>query len=212
MPPLDPIKRDLQQLNLQNNKISCVPRDYFDGFTSLKRVHLSSNLLVDFPCMTPLVSTLEQLATDANKIEMIPPNFYNTSYVRLQYLDLRSNAISIFDYGSIHAWPALRSLRLKNNRITSLPYQSLSYNNCSRSYRADCLISLQDNPIHCNNRLVSVIKLHLESRESVRLNCFMVITQPYDVYCSSPPHLCGQNLTALGKCAACDVISGLRCL
>ena len=207
MPPLDHIKVDLQQLSLQNNLITFIPRDYFVGFISLKSVILSSNLLVEFPNMTPLISTLEKVSLFKNKIEMIPLEFYNTSFGRLRMLYLQSNNISMFNYRSILLWRSLSYLLLESNRIT-LPDNKPSHSNCSGSRRADCEISLRNNPIHCNRILADITKLHIDSRKRVRINCFMVIPHSYEIYCSSPPQLCGRNLAALGKYNRYAVIAG----
>ena len=199
MPPLNPVKRNLQYLFLFHNSISFVPSLYFKGFYSLKHLDLRSNSLQIFPDVTSLSCTLVQLAFSYNCIETIPHTFYMTKFSHLEKLLLYSNHIPTFDYGTISSWPNLNHLDLAKNDITNLPDIQNQYNNCSTILRTKCSVLLYKNPINCNGTSFATVSHIIQHRKNPTIiNCHMLIYPKY-IRCASPPHLYGRVIRNLSE-------------
>ena len=199
MPPLGPVKRNIQFLYLFENNISFISSLYFKGFDFLQQLDLHRNSLQIFPDVTSLSFTLVLLDLDYNRIKSIPHKFFMTKFLRLEKLYLQSNKIPSFDYDSIAPWLKLNYIDLGMNDITTLPDIQDEYNNCSTILRIKCLVILYMNPINCSNMLSGTVS-HIV-RQSIYptiLNGYMLINPKY-IRCASPPHLCGRVLHNLSE-------------
>ena len=70
-PELCALKGCLVTLLLADNKISNLGKDFFDGYTKLKRLHLSNNGLVQLPDLHWIQNSLTQILADTNKMKII---------------------------------------------------------------------------------------------------------------------------------------------
>ncbi|KAK2715106.1 toll-like receptor 7 [Artemia franciscana] len=105
-------------LNLDNNSImSTIRRQTFDGYQSLIGLSLSSNMISYVePGAFERCPNLQVLRLDENNISDI--NGILSGLVNLQWLNLSSNAVSVFDYSFIP--PQLEWLDIHNNLIEEL--------------------------------------------------------------------------------------------
>ena len=118
VPPLGPVKGNLEILHLSFNSLIVIPADYFCGFARLRFVSLDYNKLLAVPNITPLKATLLEL--DGNQILSFGPFLTNTTFPRLRHLSVISNKITYLSRGMISCWPKLIRLYLSKNLLKSL--------------------------------------------------------------------------------------------
>ncbi|KAM4723103.1 malignant fibrous histiocytoma-amplified sequence 1 homolog [Rhinophrynus dorsalis] len=139
--PLEVLKNDkIQILNLDRNKLCNVPE--LSCFRDLKILILSKNELTDFPMEIQLLSHLEKLEMNQNKIQSIPSGIFPhlrglrhlklnnnllselpvdlCSCSKLQYLNLSHNLFRVLPQ-TILELKGLREFYIENNKLQVLP-------------------------------------------------------------------------------------------
>ena len=93
MPPLDPTKHNLELLDLVNNDLVFIERNYFSGFHHLKTLDLSGNCLSRIPDITPLTDTLKRFSIRNNLVLSLETFLSAVMYKFLTRLDFSVNKI-----------------------------------------------------------------------------------------------------------------------
>jgi Leucine-rich repeat (LRR) protein len=107
----------LTALSLASNGISALDSNVFDGLLELEVLNLSDNLLDKLNgSLFVQLTTLRWLRLDSNLLEDI--NGVLTTNAELQWLNISSNRIAWFDYGSIPR--SVRWLDVSRNRLEDL--------------------------------------------------------------------------------------------
>ena len=120
MPPLDPAKSTLEDLDLTCNDLVFIERDYFFGFRRLIFLGLSRNRLSATPDITPLAGTLEQFEMTNNIVVSLNPYLSHANYTELTYLDVSRNNISELTSVVVSQCPRLRFLDIEHNSLVTL--------------------------------------------------------------------------------------------
>ena len=92
-PTLEPVKRTINSLTLDNNLINHVPDNYFLGFHDLEHVALIDNKLKEVPNVCGLSRILLNLALSKNRITTVNGAWTSCHYYRLESIDLSKNLI-----------------------------------------------------------------------------------------------------------------------
>ncbi|XP_021563411.1 leucine-rich repeat transmembrane protein FLRT1, partial [Carlito syrichta] len=111
----------LEELRLDDNRISTLPRHAFAGLQGLRRLVLDGNLLANPRIADDAFSRLQnltELSLARNSLAAPPPNLPSA---RLQRLYLQDNAISHVPAGALAQMRELERLDLSNNNLTTLP-------------------------------------------------------------------------------------------
>ena len=120
MPPLDPTKHNLELLDLVNNDLVFIERNYFSGFHHLKILDLSENGLSRIPDITPLTDTLKRFSIRNNLVLSLETFLSAVMYKFLTRLDFSVNKIGELTSGMISQWPELRYLDIECNFVQKL--------------------------------------------------------------------------------------------
>ena len=120
MPPLGPVKGNLESLRLSSNCLIAIPTDYFCGFTRLKTISLDNNKFIAIPNVTPLVAQLSHLDLDGNNIPSFEPFMSRTTFPMMLQLIINNNEIKYLSRGMISYWPQLVFLNLRNNLLKTI--------------------------------------------------------------------------------------------
>ena len=200
MPPITPVKSNLEELILKCNNISFVPSNYFLGFKKLKILSLRDNTLHSVPDVTLLHHTILELHLNSNNIHSLLGALNGTIYPLLRQLSLGGNVISSVDTAMLSLWPSLRIWDLSSNAIINLPasYPENNLKNCSNESVPQCDISFNRNPIHCDKVVEEIVIRRRNDRYSVYWNCFVRINNLWLTFCNSPLYLRGRHLAELG--------------
>ena len=105
MPPLDPVKGNLEVLRLRYNSLTFIPWDYFQGFTRLKEVDLTSNEIYTLLGLNQIAETLAILAIENNQLTSVGLSSMNVTFSRLYRLNVGKNNITTL------SWEILRHFR-----------------------------------------------------------------------------------------------------
>ena len=120
VPPLDPLKGNLESLLLSSNYLVDIPGEYFCGFSRLMSIRLEYNKLLAVPNITPLKASLAVLDLSENQIPSFEPFLTNTTFPALRILGVSENTIRDLSRDMISCWPKLKSLHLRNNLLKNL--------------------------------------------------------------------------------------------
>ena len=197
MPPLDPIKRSVSFINLGPNNISCVPENYFDGYSHLRNLYLTRNKLSILPNVQQINRTLKVFLLNYNNISALSVSVIGHEFKRLKELGLRSNSLTAFDVGFLSYWPSLSLLDISSNPLTTVP--NISGFDMNRSQETTMLFG--SNAIACDSDMAWLFDGlqndeyigHFYQRKSVRLDGFMRSK------CTEPMNLRGRNVGKLSK-------------
>ena len=119
VPPLGPIKSNLERLLLSSNCLIDIPGDYFCGFTHLMSIRLEYHKFA-ISNITPLQATLAVLDLSENQIPSFEPFLTSTTFSALRILGVSKNTIRVLSRDMISCWPKLKSLHLRNNLLKNL--------------------------------------------------------------------------------------------
>ncbi|XP_004713561.1 leucine-rich repeat transmembrane protein FLRT1 [Echinops telfairi] len=115
------LPRTLEELRLDDNRISTIPLHAFKGLHSLRRLVLDGNLLANQRIADDTFSRLQNL-TELSLVRnslAAPP--LNLPSAHLQKLFLQDNAISHIPHNTLARMRGLERLDLSNNNLTTLP-------------------------------------------------------------------------------------------
>ena len=120
MPPLHPVKDTLQLLNVHDNNITKISRNYFDGCTALIYLTLSKNKLSSFPDVSPARQTLNLLKISSNAIPAISRTIIDSTFPNLEEVYISCNEIKVVPCGMLSAWPNIHKIDIKYNMLARL--------------------------------------------------------------------------------------------
>ena len=211
MPPLTPLKRNLENLFLGFNSIAFVPQSYFLGFKKLGVLDMRHNILHVIPDISPLRNTLQMICLTKNKLRSMSDGFTLVVFLELGAIHLEDNIIQEFDSSMLPFWPILHLLDLRYNRIVNLPasYPMDDYRNCSECDRI--VFVFMGNPIHCGPPVEDIISRRINDNNYVNLNSYIMITNLHFTKCASPSYLCGRDLSTLGKWNGIAITNTILC-
>ena len=175
-PELCALKCCLVTLLLADNKISILGKDYFEGYTKLKRLHLGHNGLVQLPDLHWIQNSLTHILADNNKIKSFDMFKTRGVFDVLYYISMGMNYIHTFNVTILRHMPNLRTFILNNNKLTHIddfrPY-----------YKK--VIRLTDNHWHCGMALSWMGKDDMEFE--------------HDLTCETPACLKGTPIADMSK-------------
>ena len=144
LPQLCPLKCCLVRLELSNNKISRLSKQFFKGFEKLERINLSNNGLIALPDLHWIQNSVTIMMASKNKINSLDALHTPSVYKKLEVLQFAANAIGTFNVTLLRHMPALRQLHLNGNALKHIDdFRNL--------YVKD--INLRHNPLHCGEEL-----------------------------------------------------------
>ncbi|TRY54745.1 hypothetical protein DNTS_031268 [Danionella cerebrum] len=111
----------LEELRLDDNRISTIPTHAFRGLSSLRRLFLDGNLLANKRIADDTfsrLSNLTELSLVRNSLQAPPLNLPSLHLLRLY---LQDNAIAHMPKGSLDGMRRLQKLDLSGNNLTTLP-------------------------------------------------------------------------------------------
>ncbi|KAI5623687.1 leucine-rich repeat transmembrane protein FLRT1 [Silurus asotus] len=111
----------LEELRLDDNRISTIPTHAFRGLTSLRRLFLDGNLLANQRIADDTfsrLSNLTELSLVRNSLQSPPLNLPSVHLLRLY---LQENAMTHMPRGSLDGMHRLQKLDLSGNNLTTLP-------------------------------------------------------------------------------------------
>ncbi|CAG8577617.1 22707_t:CDS:2 [Dentiscutata erythropus] len=115
---INPQTTDKGPARLSNNRLSCIPDNFFDKLYNIKELYLDRNTLRDLPEELLKLAKLEILDLSNNCISEFNPRLRFTRLKNLRRLNLDNNVLS--DIVSICKLKKLRELRANNNLLVSL--------------------------------------------------------------------------------------------
>ncbi|CAR21495.1 adenylate cyclase [Lachancea thermotolerans CBS 6340] len=202
IPPSISNLSELTILNLQCNELDRLPT----GFTELKNLRLldiSSNNFAQYPEVINHCTNLLQVDLSYNKIQTLPDSINRLT--KLAKMNLSNNKLT--NIGSLSGMVNLRTLNLKDNRITSLKLensnlQNLSISNNRISVFDDKLPKLKSLEIHENPiTSISYDGEYLVNIVTLSLNKAKLASLPPELLCKLPRleklELNGNNLTQI---------------
>ncbi|XP_043943789.1 lumican [Protopterus annectens] len=150
--PVGPLPKTLTELRLNNNKLSKISANAFEGLENLTTLHLQENELKDVPGANVFkgLKSLVQLDISHNKLKKLPsglpptllefyadhnsitnvPDEYFQRFISLQYLRLSYNQISDAGIpGNVFNISSLLELDLSFNQLKNIPTVSENLEN-----------------------------------------------------------------------------------
>ncbi|XP_036380788.1 leucine-rich repeat transmembrane protein FLRT1-like [Megalops cyprinoides] len=137
----------LEELRLEDNRISTIPTHAFRGLASLRRLVLDGNLLANQRIADDTfsrLSNLTELSLVRNSLQTPPLNLPSA---HLQRLYLQDNALSHVPRGSLDSMRQLQRLDLSGNNLTTLP------RGLFRDLDSLSQLLVRGNPWHCGCNL-----------------------------------------------------------
>ncbi|CAF0897442.1 unnamed protein product [Brachionus calyciflorus] len=154
---LEPLKHNLENLILSNNKLEKFPD--LSSLTEMNYIDMSYNLISEIDTKIP--KKVKALTISNNKIANISSNIFNENS-NLIFLDLSNNLISDIEKNSFQNLINLRILRLSHNLLSSIPNLSsmislaeldLSNQGSTMRHINEFALERDDLPISTLNRL-----------------------------------------------------------
>ena len=201
VPPLNPVKCTLKELDLSYNNISSIPRGYFVGFKNLALLSMRYNLLHEIPDIAPLRNTIIEIQLYFNQIISISGALNRTIYSQLKKILLTGNSIMVLNPDMLLFWPRLTYMDLSDNRIVQLPstFSGAKCRNSSDRSTTECVLNFSYNPIHCDKAIENILNRRPNHYNYAEFECNIHIVDLMWTKCTSPAHLCGWDLMTLGR-------------
>ena len=155
MPPLEPVKDTLQVLNVHDNNISKISRDYFEGCNALAYLTLSKNKLSSFPDVSPARQTLNLLKISSNVISAISQTITDSTFPYLEEVDISNNEIKMVPCTMLSAWPNIHIINIKYNMLSRLNKCIFTDGNKTSQVK----VFAYGNPFRCDAALSWLTKL-----------------------------------------------------
>lgn len=137
----------LEELRLDDNRISTIPTYAFRGLSSLRRLVLDGNLLANTRIADDTfsrLSNLTELSLVRNALQSPPVNLPSAHLIRLH---LQDNGMTHISRGALDGMRRLQRLDLSGNNLTSLPRGIL------RDTESLEMLLLRGNPWYCGCNL-----------------------------------------------------------
>ena len=139
-PELCLLKCCLETLLLSRNNISNLSKNFFEGFKTLKCLHLSDNKLTMLPDLHWIKHSLRDIRAPDNKLKSLDELKTTRTFEMLAYIDMSRNYIRIFDVATLRFMPKLRVIILLDNKLSHIDDFRIYYTKA---------IYLVGNPWHC---------------------------------------------------------------
>ena len=183
----------VRQLKLQNNLLSTLPHNIFDGFRSLFELLLHNNQLVELPDLSS-ARYLNRLRLSNNRLTIYPNSLralrrikflwlQDNEFVHFQgksfqfksitYLDISGNRIDYLRTGLFSRCAKLRVLNVGYNKIRELPLGIFD------SLRRVGRLSLKYNNL---SMLHNTLFLHMQSLQLLDLDGNTLVTLPLNIF------------------------------
>lgn len=126
----------LSELSLENNVISSISAEFFQGMTSLTDLNLSGNLLIELPNGLGYLKALKSLDVGKNNIHFVDGNKFDglTGLLGLRLID---NYISNLTSACFRHLPSLWALNLASNRLKFIDRSTFQFNSYIHVIRFD---------------------------------------------------------------------------
>ena len=144
LPQLCTLKCCLVHLQLGNNKISRIGKNYLKGFRKLQYLQLNHNNLVMLPDLHWIQHSVTNLMANKNKLESLDALQTPGIYIQLNHLTCFDNNILNFNVSLLRHMPKLKTLWLNGNKIAHIED--------IRGFDTR-LLNLRNNPWHCDEEL-----------------------------------------------------------
>lgn len=183
----------LEELRLDDNRISTIPTHAFRGLSSLRRLVLDGNLLANTRIADDTfsrLSNLTELSLVRNALQSPPVKLPTAHLIRLH---LQDNGLTHIPRGALDGMRRLQKLDLSGNNLTSLPRGLL------KDTESLEMLLLRGNPWYCGCNLrwlhawlhgrgsgVTVRGLTCQGPEAVRGQSLKDLTSLME-QCESPP-------------------------
>uniref|UniRef100_A0A0N5ATT8 LRRCT domain-containing protein n=1 Tax=Syphacia muris TaxID=451379 RepID=A0A0N5ATT8_9BILA len=138
----------LISLELNNNKLTDIPENCFNGTTSLRSLKVKANKICNLSRITlnEVKEKLETLDLSHNCFERIPAQNLRNS-LSLQYLDLSGNLISEIANFELMNLPQLLELNIRDNRLEKISQMAfMNVPNLQYIYLSNNLLSIIESP------------------------------------------------------------------
>ena len=187
----------LRELNLNDNFITSLPMDYFQGCVRLHSVFLGNNYLTSLPEISCVHTTLKSIFFHGNMISGISA-IYKVNFPKLRKIIVCENAIAYFNFTAISTkWPVLETLDLSRNNMTWMDDVR------REEMDTECMLLLKNNPWHCGEKMVWLLNASVEET-CVQRHCRIALGD-FEVWndnsfiCESPEYLKGMSILKLGN-------------
>mmetsp|Transcript_111271 Transcript_111271/g.197033 ORF Transcript_111271/g.197033 Transcript_111271/m.197033 type:complete len:1218 (-) Transcript_111271:222-3875(-) len=158
------VQKNLQALDLKDNKIAALPAEVYHAFTQVKVLDLRKNALEEILPDLSVMTNLEDLLLDQNRLQEIPSEVCGLP--KLKTLSLNQNVLTKLPK-TIGDMNNLRSISLGDNHVAELPTE---LGKCSE---------LQAMYLHHNHFTKLPTSLHqLENLSELALEWFRYTTPP----------------------------------
>ncbi|XP_052068533.1 protein slit-like isoform X2 [Mytilus californianus] len=147
----------LQTLKLNTNRITSLDENIFNGLTELQTLDLQHNQItsLDENIFNGLTA-LQILSLQNNQITSLDENIFS-GLTGLEGLELQNNQITSLDENIFNGLTALETLELQTNQITSLD------ENIFNGLTALQILDLHGNPLNCSNCELEHLKFFLQN-------------------------------------------------
>lgn len=162
-------KMDLRivlELSLCTNHLSCIPNNFSQHLSNLKRLDISNNNLKELPSSFNLLTKLEHLKLDHNEFQTLPKVLAEMR--SLKTLSISHNKLEEHseDLGSLIN---LETLDLSSNNLSSLPYSFVRLNRLRELNIAENKFNIIPECIINGMRNLEILDLSLNKRMNLNV-------------------------------------------
>ena len=116
---LEPLLKQLYELNLSSNRLDAIPPSLIGLGTNLQFVNLANNKLEQLPPEIGLLAHLREICLSCNRFDQVPTCLYGCA--KLETIIASDNRITEIDVDGLRKLAKLTILDLGNNNIGSVP-------------------------------------------------------------------------------------------
>ncbi|XP_011506342.1 PREDICTED: protein toll-like [Ceratosolen solmsi marchali] len=195
----------LQELDMEDNDLTFIHFNAFNSLEELKVARFANNKLTlrtgiydIFGHISPFqpCTSLEELYLSYNNITEIYSD-WTTSSARLRELDLSYNLLDYLQTDDLQFVSKSVSLDLRYNSISQVNLERLERVSANKSFVESRYVHvrLEENPIHCDCDLYSLLRYVNKEMSTAALNYMRL--ELGGLSCSSPDYMSGRKLTEL---------------
>lgn len=118
-PPLEPLMKQLYELNLSSNRLDMIPPSMIGLGTNLQFLNLANNKFEQLPPEIGLLANLREICLSCNRFDQVPSCLYGCA--KLETLIASDNRITEINVDGLKKLTRLTILDLGNNNIGSVP-------------------------------------------------------------------------------------------
>ena len=117
--PLEPLMKQLYELNLSSNRLDMIPPSMIGLGTNLQFLNLANNKFEQLPPEIGLLANLREICLSCNRFDQVPSCLYGCA--KLETLIASDNRITEINVDGLKKLTRLTILDLGNNNIGSVP-------------------------------------------------------------------------------------------